>query len=190
MRLILKITLSLLPLLNSCGYHWGSMDSEKSIAIPYVYGDEDGSFSSELIHCFASGGSYVREGAPHRLEVAIVQTQNETISYRIAPQKIDGKVKKQIVGDQDRKIVTAEFSLFEGEKLVFGPHRVQASIDYDYYNGDSYQDLSFEYGGKRLTALAFSLGQLESSEAAQQAASLPLYKRLSKKIFDCVIPKL
>lgn len=186
----LKIILSLLPLLNSCGYRWTSSDAEKSIAVPYVSGDEDGSFSSELIRCFCNEGSYVREKAPYRLQVAIVQTQNEAISYRIDPQKIQGKIKKQIVADQNRKTVSAEFSLFEGEKLIFGPHRVSASADYDYYDGDSYQDLSFEYDGKRLTALAFSLGQLESSETAQEAASTPLYKLLSKKIVDCIISKI
>lgn len=185
-----KIFPLLTLLLSGCGYHWNGSDSEKAISIPYVSGDEEGSFSSELIRAFAQQGAYVRDNGRYRLEVSIVQTQNQTISYRVDPQKIDGKVRKEIIADQNRKIVSADVSLFEKEKVIFGPHRITASADYDYYDGDSYEDLSFEYEGKRLTALAFSLGQLESSETAQEAAAKPLYTNLSQKIADLIISKL
>lgn len=182
--------LLLILLLNSCGYHWASSHFEKSLEIPYVIGDEDGSFTSELIRSFAAEGPLVRNNAPYRLEVSLVQAKNEVISYRIDPQKITGKKKKEIVADQNRKTAAVEVTLFEGAQIVFGPHRISASAEYDYYDGDSYQDLSFQLEQKRLTALAFSLGQLESSETAQEAASRPLYRQLSKKIVDCIIQKL
>ena len=175
-------------LFSSCSYHWGS--EEKTLSIPYVSGDVDGALTAELARAFATttDAHLLSEGGQYRLEVALVETQNEVIGYRLDPQKIRDHVKKELVADQNRKTIYVDISLFEqsSEKPIFGPHRLFARTEYDYQDGDSYQDLTFQLKGTTVKVLPFSLGQLESSETAQEGASKPLYRQLAQKTVDLI----
>jgi hypothetical protein len=132
----------------------------------------------------------VRSGSgDYRMQIAIVDTQTQTVGYRRDRQKVTGEIKKNIVASEGRKSLTLEASLYEGssEKIAYGPYTVTADADYDYIDGDSLPDLTFiTASGVPTTVLTFSLGQLESVEAAKEAANRPLNEKLAQKIVDVI----
>ncbi|MBF8263734.1 MAG: hypothetical protein HW387_1399 [Parachlamydiales bacterium] len=175
---------------TGCGYRWSAEDACRSISVPYVSGDQDGALTAEIIRRLCSSPHIrVSSDAPDRLAIAIVQEGADSIGYRRDPQKVKGKIRKNLVANEERKTMTVEVSLFRGcaEEPVFGPQRLSAYIDYDYIDGDSIQDLEFQNSsGQTVVVLPFSLGQLEPQEAAQEASNRPLYEKLSQKIVDVV----
>lgn len=184
--------LFLLLLLSGCGYRWQpDFPAEKRplIYIPYVTGDSDGTFTSELAQAVIGSGmaELCHRGGDYRLQVAIIDTETHTVGYRRDRQKVTGKVKKNIVAREGRKTITVEAALYQGDEIAYGPYQIAADADYDYLDGDSIQDLVFiNSAGVPTTALAFSLGQLESVESAQEAANRPLNQKLAQKIVDVI----
>ncbi|MDE3045606.1 MAG: hypothetical protein KGJ02_03065 [Verrucomicrobiota bacterium] len=158
--------------------------------VPFAKGDEDGSFTSELVSTLSSSGlgTVLHRHADYRLEVAILNDRNETIGFRRDPQKIENKVKKNLLAIEGRKIIEVEATVYRetSDEIVFGPYRLTAEADYDYIDGDSLQELTFSYNGKLVSVLPFSLGQLEPIESAVEAATKPIYRRLSQKIVDVI----
>jgi hypothetical protein len=193
----LRLTQSFLLLsllLSSCGYRWHPEYPElsrPSIQVPFICGDEDGSLTNEVIRQLSSSGlaDVDHRKGDYRLEASIVDVHSETVGFRRDRQIIHGKQKKNLLACEGRTVLTVEVSLFEGDssRVAYGPYRVTADVDYDYVDGDSAQDLSFTApDGVFTTVLPFSLGQLESSEAAQEAATRPLYGKLAQKIVDVI----
>lgn len=184
-----RFTLLLLSVLIGCGYHWQQMGEIPSIAIPFVPDDEDGALTNEIATALTNSGlaTVHYRDADYRLEVKIKNIDSETTGFRRDPQKIRGKVRKNLVACEARKTVTLEATFFEGksEKIAFGPYIVAADADYDYIDEDSLQDLAFiNSEGAPTVVLPFSLGQLESSETARDAATRPLYRHLAQKLVD------
>jgi hypothetical protein len=181
-------------LLSGCGYRWHPdfpTVSKPTITIPYVAGDGDGTLTSEIIRAVTSSGmAEVRHGqGDYRMQIAIVDSQSQTVGYRRDRQKVTGEIKKNIVSSEGRNTLTIEAALYEGssDRIAYGPYRITAEADYDYIDGDSLQDLTFvTASGVPTTVLAFSLGQLESVEAAREAANHPLNEKLSQKIVDVI----
>ncbi len=179
-------------LLPSCGYRWeGDPTCSRTLHIPFATGDEDGTLTSELIRAFATTTQtdIVSSEGQYRLEVSIVEQDHERIGFRIDRQVNNGKEQKNILGDEGRRNLLAHVSLYdcENDECVLGPCTVTAYADYDYVDGDSFQDLTFvDSAGVRQTILAYSLGQLEPPESAREAATIPLYQQLSRKIVDLI----
>ncbi len=186
--------LLLLIATSGCGYRWSPdfPDSHvPTIVVPYASGDEDGTFTSEMIRTLTSSGiAKVRANeGEYCLKIALVNGQNQTVGYRKDKQKVSGEIKKNIVGCEGRRGISANVTLYKGstEEIAYGPYLITANTDYDYVDGDSIQDLAFiNSDGIRTTVLPFSLGQLESVESAQEAASKPLYEKLAQKIADTI----
>ena len=107
---------SLLPLLllNSCSYEWYSSEgSLRTVSVPFVTGDEDGSFTAALVHALSrSGISVVSSGASRRLEAKIKAASTEVVGYRIDPQKIKSEIKKNIVASEGRRNLSVEVALY------------------------------------------------------------------------------
>ena len=189
-----------LILLAGCGYHWNprfpntdllSASSLPTVSVPYVIGDGDGSLTGEIIRSLAiSGLAKVRQtNADYRLQVAILQSDKQNIGYRRDRQKISGESKKNLVACEGRRIVAVEATLYQGEtkEIARGPFQIEASSDYDYVDGDSIQDLTFiSPKGAPIIVLPFSLGQLESRDAAEEAAARPLNIQIARKILDVI----
>ena len=181
-------------LLSSCSYRWQPdypQGERPSLCIPFIAGDGDGALTSELIRAVTSSGMadvHYREG-DYRLHIAFVGGETKIVGYRRDRQKVSGGLRREIVACEGRAITTVEATLYEGnsERIAYGPYRISPSADYDYLDGDSIQDLAFvDVAGIPQTVLAFSLGQLESNEAAQETASRPLHAKLAKKIVDAI----
>jgi len=191
----LRPTLCLLFFVFSgCGYRWHPEYPDiarPSIAVPFICGDEDGSLTNEVIRQLSSSGlaDIDHQKGDYRLQASIVDVHSETVGFRRDRQIIHGKQKKNLLACEGRTIISIEATLFEGnsDRIAYGPYRVTADVDYDYVDGDSVQDLSFTTpDGVFTTVLPFSLGQLESIESAQEAATRPLYGKLAQKIVDVI----
>jgi hypothetical protein len=184
----------LVILLTGCGYRWQPDYPEKirpTITVLFVNGDEEGFLTAEIISCLSVSGlvDVIHRGGDYRLEVFIKAGGNETIGFRRDPQKVDGKVRKNLLACEGRRAMAIEAILFRGnsQEIAYGPYLITADVDYDYVDGDSVQDLTFlGPDGKLITVLPFSLGQLESVESAQEAAGRPLYCRVAQKIVDAI----
>lgn len=177
-------------ILGGCGYRWQS-ENRPTVTVPFVSGDEDGALTNEIVRALSASGLYeVRHRCgDYRLQVSIAASDIETIGYRRDRQKITGEIKKNLVGSEGRRILSAEATLFEGDsdEIAFGPFQIATAVDYDYVDGDSVQDLAFvNSSGVLITVLPFSLGQLEPVDSAQEAATRPLYARLAQKIVDVI----
>ena len=193
-----RVPLFFLLLLGACGYQWvpNIPDGQiPTVVIPYASGDDDGTFTAELIRTLtASGIANVQSAqATYRLKVDLVNGSNKTIGFRKNKQKVSGKISKNIVATEGRRQLSAEVTLYKQgtDTIVKGPYLITATADYDYIDGDSIQDLAFTNSqGLRTTALAFSLGQLEPIDSAQEAAGRPLHGRLAQKITDTIFSAL
>ena len=181
-----------LVLLSGCGYRWQPecpSQARPTVSVPFVQGDEEGTLTSAIVRTLTALGiaDVFSHAGDLRLQIAIVDTKNQPVGYRLDKQKISGEIKKNIVACEGRKTITVEATLFEGNSdcVIKGPYTISEDADYDYVDGDSIQDLAFVNTSGVLTpALPFSLGQLESVESAQEAAHRPLYERLARKIAD------
>lgn len=194
----IPLSLSLIffvSILVGCGYRWQSEHSyfelPPTISVPYVSGDADGSLTAEIIRAITiSGTGEVRQWkAQYRLDASIAAAEGQTIGYRRDRQQISGESQKNLVASERRKTLAVIASLYESEsgKIVCGPFRIEGYADFDYVDGDSIQDLVFiGPNGVRQVVLPFSLGQLESSEAAEEAAIRPLNVQIAKKIVDAI----
>jgi len=184
------LQLALLVLSTGCGYRWAVCDDQRTFSIPYVVGDTDGTLTSELIHqCCRSPNISVASDGRYRLEVKIVQDSADPLGYRRDPQKIDGKIRKHLTQNEERRTILVDASIVDqqNQQTVLGPIRLGSYVDYDYVDGDSLQDLEFRTDGEnQVVVLPFSLGQLEPQEAAHEAALKPLYQKLSQKIVDAI----
>lgn len=175
-----------------CGYRWQPnhpYGERPSISVPFIQGDEDGRLTTSIIHALsASGLADVKASqGDYQLQVQILGSNSEHIGYRVDPQKVDHKVRKNLLASEGRRSMTLEVSLCKGEKIVYGPYQMTGDAEYDYVDGDSIQDLTFTNpSGALVTVLPFSLGQLEPEESAQEAAAKPLYAHLAQKIVDAI----
>ena len=183
--------LLLLLFSSSCSYRWGADGAPSAISLPFIEGDEDGSLTRAIVARLNAVGipTVAPACAPFRLDVRFTQCATDVIGYRKDRQKVGGKERKDLVASESRKSVTLEVALYDEtrKEVVRGPYTLCADQDYDYVDGDSLQDLLFMNGANQwVTVLSFSLGQLESNEAAAAAASRPLYVKLAQKIVDSI----
>jgi hypothetical protein len=178
----------------SCGYRWEPdypSSHRPSVAVPFATGDDDGSLTYEIVQALSSSGlvDVKRSEADYRLQVAVTGLNYEPIGYRRDRQKITGEIIKQLTACEGRKMMAVEVTLYEGnsDRIAYGPYQITDDTDYDYVDGDSIQDLAFiNREGNFTVVLPFSLGQLESVEAAQEAATRPLYQKIAQKIVDVI----
>lgn len=185
------IRLAMSLMMTACGYQWQPDFPEglrPTVSIPFVQGDEDGTFTAEVIQAMSTSGiADVRSQGEYTLRISIVGEGTEQIGYRTDPQKVDGKVRKNLLACEARRSMTIDATLYLKEKMIRGPYRLSACAEYDYVDGDSIQDLTFVNStGAVVTVLPFSLGQLESAESASWAATQPLYRKLAQKVVDTI----
>lgn len=172
-----------------CGYHWGDSGRERFLTIPFVKGDQDGSLTSELIETFIreTQSEIISENGRYCLDISIVEENHDIIGFRIDSQVNNSKQQKNIVADEGRKTVAVDVTLFDGDEVLLGPCRIAACNEYDYIDGDSFQDVTFlDASNQQQTAPTYSLGQLESPEAARSASTPTLYRKLAQKIVDLI----
>lgn len=183
---ILLMSLLLLLFSSSCGYRFERGEST-SVSIPYVIGDQQGELTTALIRELAKS-SLLRYSHGHGkwiLSVKIINTEDERIGFRYDRSPVKGKLRKHLEGIENRRHILAEVTIVSSdtEELLYGPHLVSAASEYDYVDPDSLQDLSVRGPrGRFFSSEAFSLGQLDTIDAAKQDTLLLLYQKLAQKI--------
>ncbi len=179
-----------------CGYRvneefCGRGPETSSLCIPYVNNDMDGQLTDELIKAFSTSGRFIYQtcNAALELNVKIIAQDNKSLGWRYN-RTSHGKRNKDLISTEGRRHVDAEVTLIDtmNDEVLLGPIVVGADLDFDYYEPDSIRDLSFiDSAGVKQTSVAFSLGQLDSTEGAYDAAWTPLSRLLSKKILDVIL---
>lgn len=188
-----RILILSLILLASCGYRFDLEDEgRRTISVPYVQGDYEGKLTDAIIRALSQSGAfeYQRNRGRYSLEVTIVGDNNERIGFRRDRSPSSGKVRKNIIGTENRRSLAAEVTLIDTvtDVRLLGPITVSAWADYDYVNENALNDLSFIDGaGIRESSIQFSLGQLDSKDSAERDVLLPLYWRLAQKIIDGIL---
>lgn len=172
---------------SSCGYQTTASDDKTSISVPYVEGDAQGQFTSELIRQLTNSDLYtfVKKDGDLCLKVSIVGDKNDIVGFQYDLTTTKGKIERNLMAEENRRTLTAQVTLTDTstEEVVLGPLKITASTDYDYIDVNSLKTVSFiNEQGKREKTISFSLGQLDSIEGAQDAALTPIYSQLAQKI--------
>ena len=179
--MIRALILLLLGLCTSCGYRFGRgeiLERYSTVCVPYVEGDDQGVFTTTLIRTLTSRGSltYSSYGSDLLLKVCLFAPSDVNIGFAYAPKR-GGEFTHIVVSNEARLTLNARVTLMDRRTgaCILGPLQIATSIDYD-----------FEPDLSDLNANAFSLGQLEMHNLAQDAAYPPLYNLLAEKIVDYV----
>jgi hypothetical protein len=148
----------------------------RTVAIPFVEGDRDGSLTQALIHAvtWRTPLLYRSNGAAYLLRVRLLDVEDENIGFRY-DRTVKGRVRHSIVPAEVRLLAKAEVSLCDscsGAEII-APTVLEASIEFDH-----------DYYSTRNAVNVFSLGQLTDIDAAREAASRPLYTALARTIAD------
>ncbi|NGX39654.1 MAG: hypothetical protein KR126chlam1_00987 [Chlamydiae bacterium] len=177
--------------LTSCGYYFDGGD-KITVSVPYAIGDDEGELTGALANAIARTAhfEYVQRGGEWIVNVKVKGTDHDRIGYRYDRDDKSGKLRDNVIGIENRETISVEVCVESARtgKCILGPQIVKARVDYDYADPNSLRDLSFiNDTGKRVTSIAFSLGQLDSVGAAGQEARIPIYEKLARKIVDGMI---
>ncbi len=169
-------------LLIGCHYQFGHGDLSTryfTISVPYVDGDKDGELTANLIEKISTSGAfqYRHSGGELILKAKVIELRDENIGFRYDRKK-QGNLKRAIVPTETRLNALVEVSVIEAatNKIMRGPTRITASIDFDH-----------DYYYSRNAVNIFSLGQLSDIDAAYDAVMRPLNRCLAEKIVDYII---
>lgn len=167
---------------TSCGYRNG-LHAPRTITVPYVEGDYNGDLTAAIVRQIVGSGrfSYRNECGALILKVKVIDLRDENIGFRYDRHK-DGKLKKSTIPVETRSIALVEVSVVEAgtAKLLLGPARLSADIDFDhFYYSNLEKDDELGEGVN-----VFSLGQLTDIDEAHDAAERPLNYKLAQKIVD------
>lgn len=164
-----------------------------AISVPYVINDYEGALTEALARAISRTANFrfTKEEGDWIINAKIIRTNNDRIGYRYDRDDESGKLRKNIIGTENRKEISVEVSVTDSTtgKLIAGPQIIKADAMYDYVDPNSLRDLSFidPDNGKRRTSIAFSLGQLDSVGTAGEDAIYPIYRLLAQKIVDGLI---
>lgn len=165
-------------ILSSCGYHFGlgnSLLTGKTVSIPYIIGDLDGSLTKAVIKEVSSSLdiSYTSGCGEIILKIAVIDYYEDNIGFRYDRKKY-GQLKKYIIPIETRANLIAQVELLDAScNRIFGPVNIRASVDFDH-----------DYYSSRNGVNIFSLGQLSDIDSAEDAVRKPLNKALAEKIAD------
>jgi outer membrane lipopolysaccharide assembly protein LptE/RlpB len=184
------LSLSLLLLTAACGYHF-EKGPDRTVSVVYALGDQEGELTDALVREFASspGFTYVRNGGELCLEVKILGKIDDKIGFNYDRDDKSGKLRKNVVAVENRKIIRAEVTLYNSHReCLLGPMYVEADADYDYADQNSLRDLSLvDAGQPRRSSVSFSLGQLDTIDGAKYDATLPAFRLLAQKIVKGIL---
>ena len=174
--------------LCGCGYHFQQNREKTTISVDPIGGDFDGLFMKQLVHALSASGNFTfsQKSANVQLALSILSDTDDRIGYRYDRNPTTGKLRKNIVGTENRQTIQVEVKLIDSytQQILLGPQTITASADYDYVDSYSIKDLVFFVDDKPTTVIDFSLGQLDSIEGAHDDARVPIFHKLAQMIVD------
>lgn len=168
--------------LSSCGYQFGSGTQApvRTLSVPYVIGDTDGSLTASLINYLSRSGvfEYRQSDGAGILKVKLLDFRDENIGFRYDRNQ-NGRLTKSIIPTETRLSGLAEVVVVDACSgcILLGPTVISTSVEFDH-----------EYYSSRDGINVFSLGQLTDIDEARDAAqSEPLNQELARMIVDYLI---
>ncbi|MDN3504740.1 MAG: hypothetical protein P0S95_04100 [Rhabdochlamydiaceae bacterium] len=170
-----------------CGYHLSSSNEPISVSIPFIIGDRNGTLTSAIIEEVSKCNNieYGGSSAPYTLDLEFVSRNDEQIGYRYRTEDNNSALIKNLAATESRQVVRVKVSLISkaSHQPLIKPIVVEATIDYDYVDSQSFNDLAFiDSAGATTTVLNRSLGQLDAPEDAKSISNNQLYHSLARKI--------
>lgn len=182
MKRLSAIVLFTLLALCSCGYHleenFPADEAPLYVNVPYIEGDFDGKLTAAVIKELSSSGKYLYSPSGEmQLIVKIDDYYDENIGFRYDRSR-KGRLKDYIIPTETRSFMMVEVELrcAFSEVAVREPVKILASMDYDH-----------DYYTIRHGVNIFSLGQLTDVDSAEEAALVPLERKMAEKIVDYVV---
>jgi hypothetical protein len=173
------VLITFLSLLTSCGYRFGSSELIKpcqKVQIPYACGDSTGLFTQHLIKAITlySPLEYSSCEGKYLLEVSLDGYKQKPIGFRYE-QSYEGTYGRRLVASETQLTVGAKVTLknVSNNEVIVPTFCLKESIEFDFEPETSLQNQT-----------NYSMGQLDFENAAIEAAKIPLYRKLSKKIVD------
>lgn len=182
MRRLSEIAFLVLLFLCGCGYqlqeNFSTDESPTYVNVPYIEGDFDGKLTAALIKELSSSGKYLYSPSGElQLIVKIDDYYDENIGFRYDRSR-KGRLKHYIIPTETRSfmLVEVELKCAFSEAAARSPVKILASMDYDH-----------DYYKIRHGVNIYSLGQLTDVDSAEEAALVPLEKKMAEKIVDYVV---
>ncbi|MEM8628879.1 MAG: hypothetical protein AAGF04_02240 [Chlamydiota bacterium] len=170
--------------LVSCGYEWCLSTDPLVLRVPFVEGDASGNLTNALVIALDSSPYF--SYSPHAnitLHVSIHERDTETIGLDEESLVTESRKKNQIWPSENRERLVLAVCLKKGDRFLWGPEYIQESNQYDYVHDNALEALSFfTPEGERESSLQFSLGEFEGRFAAEEDASLLLYRNIAEKV--------
>lgn len=185
------LLLYLACLLSACGYRIvGAGNTEKmAVGVPFIRGDKNGILTAATIEELNKSQLFIssraRETYSMKIEILSELDDKRGFQYRTDTKTgeiPDNRILSSVENEWSARVrVTIVHGVTE-EPLV-DPFEVSATLDYDYVDSLSFNDLAFTpVGQERETVLNASLGQLDAEEDASLIAKSVLYRKLARKI--------
>lgn len=181
--------MALVVLFSSCGYHVKALKpkSETTFAVKSFLEDRQGRFKEEIIKAASSNSwNYCTEGSRYIIECSLGEASCVQVGYRYDRYEPTSQIINRLIPIEGRKKINVCVSI-EDTHLgkIFGPFALEGRSDFDFVNYDTYKDLSFiDSAGRAQSSLAYSLGQLDANEGAEEAALSNCYKSIAAQIRD------
>lgn len=189
-------TVLLLLLCSSCRYKNAALaigdDKLIEMSIPVIKKDPNGILRNALAREISFNKSlyYKTEKAKYNLNVSIEEDKDSIICFMWDRNPKTNKGLNVFYNTEGMKEVVAKIELVDAntKDVVIGPVFLRQRSIYDFVNPTVAETLSFEgIAGNEISALQYSLGQLDSEEGAKEATYIPTYQNLAKKIVTCLI---
>lgn len=147
-----------------------------TVSVPYIAGDTEGYLVDALVRHVVrrTGWRYVPSGGRLLLRVTLEPIDDENIGFAFVP-KEGGGLTQVLQPNEGRMVLGAWVEILDAYSCatLLGPIHITESVTYD-----------FALDTTNIDVHAFSMGQLEVHNIAQDAALCPLYDRLAEKIVD------
>ena len=183
-------------LLTGCGYQVLSLNQPVlSFTVAPIQGDNDGVLLQTIIRTSETypGVEYQAFDASCLIKVKFIQFSNEHIGYKYQTEDGSGDIINRLSPTEGQHTLQVELLLVDAitQKIILGPKQIEVSIDYDFVDSKSYNDLTFVTPmGFKQTVLDYSLGQLDSEEAATIGAKERLYQKIAYEILSFLLATL
>jgi hypothetical protein len=182
--------------LTGCGYQvLSSNQPVLAFTVAPIQGDNDGVFLQTIIRVAETypGVEYQAFDAPCVLKAKFVHHSNDHIGYKYQTEDGSGEIINRLSPTEGQHTLEVELMLVDAitQKKIVGPKQIEVTVDYDFVDSKSYNDLTFINPlGLTRTVLDYSLGQLDSEEAATIGSKERLYQKTAHEILSFLIATL
>jgi hypothetical protein len=176
---------------SSCsGYHFRSSSSKDTVSFNMreIIQDSRGELTEQIIQAISKDSCWKWDPKNPRFIVScnILELSHEPLGYRYDRFEPTAQVINRLIPIEARKKLKVEISIEDLQSnQTSGPFYLEGFADYDFVNFDTYKDLAFtDLQGQTQSSLSYSLGQLDASQGAEEAAILRCCEEIGSKISD------